>query len=92
MAVSLHLDPNFLQLEWQEMLNNKAIRTWSKTGMVISLGTLVWTGIGRGCINHKWHTWAGIALIGFSVWHYNAYNPPCWKRIETGQKGTKSLE
>ena len=46
-----------------------------KSGMVVSMGALAWTALGRGRRNRNLHTWAGIALIGFSVWHYNFYRP-----------------
>ena len=68
------------------MFDTKTARNWSKAGMVISLGGLVWTGMGRGCVNRQWHTWAGIALVGFSVWHYNVYNPPSLKALEHTRK------
>ncbi len=50
----------------------------TKTGMAVSMGLLVWTGMGKGRRSRPGrtlHTWAGIALIGFSVWHYHLYQP-----------------
>ncbi|MDI6890292.1 MAG: hypothetical protein QMC83_05045 [Thermodesulfovibrionales bacterium] len=58
------------------MLERDDIRNLTKIGMVTSMAILVWTGLGRGYINLQLHTIAGIALIGFSVWHYNVYRPP----------------
>ena len=51
------------------------IRNVAKAGMVVSLAGLVWTALGKGRRYKCFHTWAGIALVGFSVWHYNAYQP-----------------
>lgn len=47
----------------------------AKTGMVLSLGALVATGLMRGRGARVLHTWSGMALIGFSAWHYNLYQP-----------------
>jgi hypothetical protein len=52
------------------------IRAIAKSGMTLSLATLVLTGVGKGRCNWNLHTWAGIALVGFSVWHYNTYQKP----------------
>ncbi len=51
-----------------------------KSGMVVSLSVLAWTALGRGRQNRALHTWAGVALVGFSVWHYNLYQPHHGKR------------
>jgi len=56
-------------------MDKKTIKDLTKTGMVVSLGFLAWTALGKGRRNKTMHTWAGIALVGFSVWHYNAYQP-----------------
>jgi len=57
-------------------MKNSDIRFFAKAGMTFSLAALVFTGAGKRCPNRQIHTWAGIALVGFSVWHYNAYQKP----------------
>ena len=50
-------------------------KTAAKAGMVLSLGALVATGLMRGRGARILHIWSGMALIGFSAWHYNLYQP-----------------
>jgi hypothetical protein len=45
-------------------------REIAKAGMISSLGTLVFTGFFRFKGAWKLHTWAGWALLGFSIWHH----------------------
>lgn len=54
-------------------MEKKTVKDLTKTGMAVSLGVLAWTGKDRCRRNKGLHTWAGIALVGFSVWHYNLY-------------------
>lgn len=61
-------------------MKNSDVRSLAKAGMTLSLAALVVTGVGvregqpqDRKANRQVHTWAGIALAGFSVWHYNAY-------------------
>ncbi|CAN2049326.1 DUF4405 domain-containing protein [Candidatus Magnetomoraceae bacterium gMMP-1] len=60
-------------------MKTSTIRSITKTGMTISLAGLVLSGIGingsKGCRcqSSTLHTWSGVALVGFSVWHYNTY-------------------
>ena len=54
------------------MNNDKAI---AKTGMTLSLGALVATGMMRGSGARKLHIVSGIALVGFSFWHHHLYQP-----------------
>ena len=42
----------------------------AKAGMTISLGSLVLTGFMHFKGHKSLHTWSGIALLGFSFWHY----------------------
>ena len=42
----------------------------AKTGMTISLGSLVSTGLLHFKGHKNLHTWSGIALLGFSLWHH----------------------
>ncbi len=58
------------------MLDAKTVSSLSKAGMVASLAVLTLTGLGRGRSNRNIHVLAGVALIGFSVWHYNICRPP----------------
>ena len=67
-------------------MTKKELQTAAKAGMTLSLGALAFTGMGKGRKNKALHVWSGIALIGFSVWHYNLYKPgtplpgPCKNR------------
>jgi hypothetical protein len=45
-------------------------REIAKAGMVSSLGTLFLTGFFRFKGARLIHTWAGWALLGFSIWHH----------------------
>ncbi len=56
-------------------MDKSTVKSVTKTGMVVSLAALAWTGLGKGRRSKYLHTWAGIALVGFSVWHYNTYQP-----------------
>ena len=42
----------------------------AKVGMMISLGSLVLTGLTHFKGHKNLHTWSGIALLGFSFWHH----------------------
>jgi hypothetical protein len=48
-------------------------RTLAKTGMGLSMGVLVWSAMVRGRKAMRYHTLAGVAMIGFSVWHIALY-------------------
>lgn len=73
-------------------MNAGTIRTLTKIGMVGSLALLILPQlhpVGTGNRHGQkqsldLHTWAGIALVGFTVWHYNCYQPPVW--IEAGAR------
>ncbi len=49
-------------------------RNLAKTGMAVSLGALVITGLMRTPQTRTLHFVAGAALVGFSVWHASLYN------------------
>lgn len=51
------------------------LRTLAKTGMTASLAALVVSASGTERRRQRMiaHTWQGLALVGFSVWHYNLY-------------------
>ncbi len=48
-------------------------RTLAKTGMGLSMGVLVWSAMVRGRKAMRYHTLAGVAMLGFSVWHIALY-------------------
>ena len=56
-------------------------RSLAKTGMVVSMGALAATGIMEG-LGHRsatvrnLHVVSGLALMGFSMWHYSLYGSP----------------
>ncbi|HID97701.1 MAG TPA: hypothetical protein EYP57_05890 [Thermodesulfobacteriaceae bacterium] len=56
-------------------MTKKEILTVTKTGMGISFCALVYTGMRPACRKRPLmaHTWWGVALAGFAVWHYNAH-------------------
>lgn len=47
----------------------------AKAGMTLSMAALVATGLMRGGGARTLHLWSGIALVGFSAWHYALYQP-----------------
>ena len=51
-------------------LGVKDKRNVAKVGMMISLGSLVLTGLTHFRGHKSLHTWSGIALLGFSFWHH----------------------
>ena len=42
----------------------------AKAGMMMSLSSLVLTGLTHFRGHKSLHTWSGIALLGFSFWHH----------------------
>ena len=56
------------------------LRTLAKTGMTVSLAALVISASGTAPRRKRMiaHTWQGLSLVGFSIWHYNLYlkTPP----------------
>jgi hypothetical protein len=50
-------------------------RQIAKAGMASSLGTLFITGFFRFKGARMLHTWAGWALLGFSIWHHFLSTP-----------------
>lgn len=66
-------------------------REQAKAGLAVSLGVLVATGfLGRGrdgTLNRTartLHLGAGLALVGFSYWHWSLYQPSA---LPPGQRG-----
>ena len=57
-------------------LDTRTKRTIAKYGMVVSMGTLLITGLMKGKESSVLHVGSGFTLIGFSWWHYNLYSDP----------------
>jgi hypothetical protein len=56
------------------LLDKKRQRTLAKAGVVAALGVLVWTGMARPRRRYmQLHTLTGMALIGFTLWHWSLY-------------------
>jgi hypothetical protein len=53
----------------------QASRTAAKVGMGTSMAALVYTAMKRGRSAMHLHTWAGIGLLGFTLWHIYLYQP-----------------
>ncbi len=68
-------------------MNTPQLRTIAKVGMTASLAALVISGAGKGNRRQRMqqHTWQGLALVGFSVWHYNLYNTPQGKSFKDSE-------
>lgn len=49
-------------------------RTAAKAGMGAAMAALVYTGFQRRA-QRELHIWAGMALIGFTLWHLALYQP-----------------
>jgi hypothetical protein len=58
----------------EPILPVKDQRELAKIGMVASMGTLLITGF-MGREASRLHIGSGLALIGFSYWHYRLYQP-----------------
>lgn len=56
-------------------MKTSQLRTVAKVGMSVSMAALVLSATGSGNRHRRMaaHTWQGLALVGFSVWHYNLY-------------------
>jgi hypothetical protein len=61
-------------------------RDLAKAGMIASLGTLVVTGFFRFKGSWMLHTWAGLFLLGFSLWHHLLNQP---KKIRPPEKAQR---
>jgi hypothetical protein len=66
------------------LVDIKTQRTLAKAGVLVALGVLVWTGMQRPRRRYMpLHTWTGIALIGFTLWHWSLYIPRPEKRARS---------
>ena len=50
-------------------------RMAAKVGMTASLGVLLYTAMRRGRRAMVPHTWAGLGLMGLTIWHWALYQP-----------------
>jgi hypothetical protein len=58
------------------MISVKTQRKIAKAGVLTTMGVLLLTGMGRPRRRYLGlHTWAGVALLGFTFWHWNLYGP-----------------
>lgn len=48
-------------------------RNLAKAGMSAAMATLIWSAMARGRTTMRYHTLAGVALLGFTVWHLTLY-------------------
>ena len=70
----------------RKVLNAK--RNAAKVGMGGSMAVLVYTGFKRGRRYMNAHTWAGMALLGFTLWHIALYRP----RILASKRAAKPAQ
>jgi hypothetical protein len=56
---------------------DRANRRWlAKAGVLACMGVLIWTGMQRPRRRYMGlHTAAGVALLGFTLWHWGLYGP-----------------
>lgn len=54
-------------------------RLTAKTGMTVAMGVLVWSAMAGRRVLRRYHPLAGVALLGFSVWHMGLYKPKARK-------------
>jgi hypothetical protein len=66
--------PNRKKPEKEPFLSLTEKRDLAKIGMVTAMGTLLVTGF-MGKEASRLHIGSGLALIGFSYWHYRLYQP-----------------
>jgi hypothetical protein len=66
--------PNQTVHAQEPFLSLKEKRDLAKLGMIASMGTLLVTGF-MGREASRLHIGSGLALIGFSYWHYTLYQP-----------------
>jgi hypothetical protein len=66
------------------LIDVRTQRTLAKAGVLVALGVLVWTGMQRPRRRYMpLHTWTGMALIGFTLWHWSLYLPRPEKRARS---------
>ena len=67
--------------EWLGRANQRKL---AKAGVLVSMGVLLWSGMQRPRRPYMgMHSWAGLALIGFTLWHWSLYGPrPDRRRLD----------
>ncbi|THB78192.1 MAG: hypothetical protein D3926_13550 [Desulfobacteraceae bacterium] len=45
-------------------------RELAKAGMIVSMGAAVYSGFAGARMIRLLHPWAGITMVGFSIWHH----------------------
>ncbi len=63
----------------QPLISARGKRDLAKFGMVAAMGTLVATGFMSRQAS-RLHISSGLALIGFSLWHWSLYQPKSQSR------------
>jgi len=51
-------------------------RSLAKTGMVASMVTAIYSGFASGKLARLIHPWAGLAMVGFTLWHHQLNTKP----------------
>jgi hypothetical protein len=69
-------------------LSRSEQREIAKAGMITSLGTLVLTGFLRFKGAGLLHAWAGLFLVGCSLWHHFLNQP---KKIQPPEKAPRPV-
>jgi hypothetical protein len=57
------------------MISMKTQRKLAKAGVIATMGVLLWTGMQPRRQYRGLHVWAGMALLGLTVWHWSLYQP-----------------
>ncbi len=64
------------------LIEQRTQRSLAKAGVLVALGVLVWSGMQRPRRRYmRLHSWTGIALIGFTLWHWSLYMPRPERRV-----------
>ena len=71
--------PTYIDFGKKYPRRDRLNRRLPKVGMIGSLGTLVFSGLIRFKGAKSLHVWAGVAFVGFSIWH-NMQNKPKMKK------------
>jgi hypothetical protein len=70
------------------MISLKTQRKIAKAGVIASMGVLLWTGMQPRRLYRGLHIWAGMALLGVTLWHWSLYQPRAEKGHSLPAKGT----
>jgi len=53
----------------QKKISRNIRGSLAKAGMLATMGTAVYSGFAGGRLARFIHPWAGLALVGFALWH-----------------------